>query len=122
MNPLPKHLRISKEGSYYLDWRVKEGGMTKRKQMVIGKVPKAQALLVHAQFYKDMVNKRLGLAEKKSVSFREAATSYLSYSESNKRSYKDDVFLVDSLVKYFADNPLEELNLDSVESYKVQRR
>ncbi len=75
-----------------------------------------------AQHPQAIVEGELLAPERPKVTFNEAADAFLAYSESRKKSFKQDRMYVRNLKAYFGDKSLETLNLDSVESYLNWRR
>ncbi len=119
---LPKFLRWNSKLGYFLDWRVRTPAGERRKQKTLGQIPKVQALQIHAEFYSDMLAKRLGFDEEPKYTLQEAIDSFLVYSRGNKKTWKDDEMTVSKFIGFFGNVPLESLDLDQVERYKQHRK
>ena len=111
---LPQHLRKDGMG-YFLDYFVKEGGLRKRKRIRLGQIPAAQAKRVLAQHMQAVVEQRYIAPDKPQTTFLEAAESFLAYSKARKRTYRNDVQMVERLKAYFGKRPLESLTIDQVD-------
>src|SRR4029077_3645486 len=118
---LPQHLRKDEAG-YFLDYYVREGGERKRKRERLGQIPLAQARKVLARHFEAIVEERYLGDSKPKITFNDAADAFLAYSQSRKKSFKQDMFYVTNLKAFFGDKPLESLNLDVVEKYLNWRR
>ena len=118
---LPQHLRKD-VGGYFLDYFVQEAGEKKRKRERLGQIPLAQAKKILAQHTLTMAEQKYLGDSKPKITFNEAADAFLAYSQSRKKSFKQDMFYVKNLKTFFGDKPLESLNLDVVEKYLNWRR
>ncbi len=118
---LPQHLR-KYEAGYFLDYFVQDRGVRKRKRERLGHIPLAQARKILAQHTLTMAEEKYLGDSKPKITFTEAADAFLAYSRSRKKSFKQDMFYVANLKRFFADRPLESLNLDMVEKYLNWRR
>jgi integrase len=118
---LPQHLRKDEKG-YYLDFLVREEGVRKRKRVRLGQIPLEKAKKVLAQHMQAIVEERFFGDTKPKITFNEVADAFLAFSESRKKSFKQDKMYVHNLKTYFGERPLESLNLDLVESYLNWRR
>jgi integrase len=118
---LPQFLRKDEKG-YFLDYYLKEGGGRVRKRVRLGHIPLEKARRVLAQHMQAIVEGKFLEEDKPSVSFNEAADAFLAYSESRKKSFKQDKMYVRNLRAFFGDKPLESVNLDMVESYLNWRK
>ena len=118
---LPQYLRKDGKG-YFLDYYTKEGGVKSRKRVRLGQIPLEKARRILGQHMQAIVEGELLAPERPKISFNEAADAFLAFSESRKKSFKQDLMYVRNLREFFDDKPLESLNLDSVESYLNWRR
>jgi integrase len=120
-NGLPKGLRKDPRG-YFIDYYYFEGGIRKRKRIRLGNVTLEKAVRLLTK-HEDAVaeGKFLG-AQAPLHTFVEAADSFLHYSESRKKTYHKDGWLVRRLKEFFGERPLDHLNLDLVDGYINWRR
>ncbi len=118
---LPQFLRKDEKG-YFLDYYLKEGRQRIRKRVRLGQIPLEKARKVLAQHMQAIVEGKFLAEEKQSITFNEAADAFLAYSESRKKSFKQDKMYVRNLKAFFGDKHLESVNLDLVESYLNWRR
>lgn len=120
-NGLPKGLRKDPRG-FFIDYYFWEGGLRKRKRIRLGKVTLEKAVRILTK-HEDAVaeGKFLGVQSPRHT-FVEAADSFLRYSESRKKTYHKDGWLVRRLKEFFGERPLDHLNLDLVEGYINWRR
>lgn len=118
---LPQHLRTD-AGGYFLDYRIKETGASKRVRVRLGHIPLANARRILAQYAVAIAEKKYLGDSMPKITFNEAADAFLAYSRSRKKSFKQDGFYVNNLKRFFGDKPLECLNLDMVEKYLNWRR
>ena len=117
---LPQHLRKDGRG-YFLDYDIREGEIEKRKRVRLGQIPLTQAKKVLAQHMQEIVDKRFLSVEGKTT-FEVAADSFLSYSRSRRKTFKNDTQIVGRLKAFFGNRPLGSLNPDIVEAFIIQRR
>ena len=117
---LPQHLRKDERG-YFLDYDIREGDIEKRKRVRLGLIPLAQAKKVLAQHMQEIVDKKFLSVEGKAT-FDEAADSFLAYSSSRRKTFKNDAQVVGRLKAFFENRPLENLNPDIVEAFITKRR
>jgi integrase len=118
---LPQHLRKD-EGGYYLDYLVQEEGARKRKRVRLGQIPLEKAKRILAQHMQAIVEERFFADASPQITFNEAADAFMAYSESRKKSFKQDRMYVRNLKAFFGDRLLESVNLDMVEKYLNWRR
>lgn len=118
---LPQYLRKDGKG-YFLDYYVKEGGGRARKRVRLGYMPLEKARRILAQHMQAIIEGELLVPERPKITFSEAADAFLAFSQSRKKSFKQDQMYTRNLKAFFGDKPLESLNLDSVESYLNWRR
>jgi len=88
----------------------------------LGHVPFAQARRVALEHLSEVIEHRFIEEEKPGITFNEAADSFLAYSASRKKSYRQDQFYVANLKAYFGNKPLDSLNLDLVDGYVHWRK
>src|ERR1700733_4870325 len=118
---LPQFLRKDEKG-YFLDYFVDEGGLRKRKRVRLGQIPVSQAKMVLAQHMQEIVKGKYLAVEKPEVTFNQVADSFLVYSEARRRSYKNDLQMVNRLKGYFGNRSLKAITPDIVEGFLTQRR
>jgi len=118
---LPQFLRKDEKG-YFLDYNMREGGRRNRKRVRLGHIPLEKARRILGQHMQAIIEGELLAPERPKISFDDAADAFLAYSESRKKSFKQDRMYVRNLRSFFGDLPLEKMNLDSVESYLNWRR
>lgn len=118
---LPQFLRKDEKG-YFLDFYLKEDGKKIRKRVRLGQIPLEKAKRVLAQHMQAIVEGKFLGEEKQGITFNEAADAFLAYSESRKKSFKQDKMYARNLKAFFGDKPLESINLNMVESYLNWRR
>ena len=107
---------------YFFDYLKVEEGIKKKKRVRLGHVPFQRAKQIVLKNIDDIVEQRF-LAEKKPcITFNQAADSFLAYSVSRKKSFKQDKYYVANLKAYFGNKPLEILNLDLVDGYLKWRK
>lgn len=121
VHKLPPHLRKDDKG-YFLDYFVEEGGLRNRKRVRLGQIPLVQAKKVLAQHMQEIVTGKYLAVEKPEMTFNQVADSFLAYSEARRRSYRNDLQMVNRLKGYFGNKPLKSLTPDLVESYLTERR
>ncbi len=97
---LPQFLRKDGKG-YFLDYFIQEGGLRKRKRVRLGEIPAAQARKILSQHMQEIVAGRFLAGEKPEATFNEAADSFLAYSEARRKSYRNDLQMVNRLKGYF---------------------
>src|SRR5689334_8969720 len=107
---LPQHLRKD-EGGYYLDFIVQEEGVDKRKRVRLGQIPLEKAKKILAQHLQAIVEGRFFTESGPKITFNQAADAFLAYSESRKKSVKQDRMYVRNLRSFFGERLLESINL-----------
>lgn len=65
---------------------------------------------------------RLGRRRPQELSFFDLVKVYLAYSETTKKTYKDDVWRAKKLKTFFGDVPAFSIRLENVAAYQVARR
>jgi len=121
VNGLPQHLRKDLKG-YFLDYFVEEGGVKKRKRVRLGQIPAAQAKLILAKHMQEIVTGKFLAEGKPEPTFFEAADSFLGYSEARRKTYENDIQMVERLKAYFGNRPLKTFTPDLVEGFLNHRR
>jgi len=117
---LPQNLRKD-AGGYFLDYRVQEGGRSKRVRHRLGQIPLAHAKRIYAQHLQSMAEHKFLTIDKPKATFNEVADSFLAYSKSRKKSFKNDAQIVGRLKGFFGDRPLESIKRDLVDLFLAQR-
>jgi integrase len=117
---LPNHLRKDGKG-YFLDFFIKEDGVSKRKRVRLGEIPLAQAKLILAQNHRAILEQKFPAPEKPKALFFSAAESFMAYSRARKKTHYSDGFTVGRLKAFFGDRPLDSFSPDLVEAYLVHR-
>jgi integrase len=77
---------------------------------------------VYAKHLEAMIENKYLLAKKPAITFDEAATEFMVYSQSRKKSYYQDKIVMNNLMAFFHNQPLENLNLNNLERYFALRR
>lgn len=121
VNGLPQHLRKDAKG-YFLDYFVEAGGEKKRKRVRLGQIPAAQAKLILAKHMQEIVTGKFLAEGKPEATFFEVADSFLGYSEARRKTYENDIQMVDRLKAYFGNRALKTFTADLVEGYLNHRR
>jgi integrase len=101
---------------------MKEGGKRVRKRVRLGPIPLVQAKKILAQNMVEMVEGKYLASEKAKITLPEAADSFLAYSQSRKKSHRNDIPIVARLKAFFGNRTLESLTPDLVETYIVYRQ
>jgi integrase len=117
---LPQHLRKDDKG-YFLDYDIQEGGLEKRKRVRLGMISLTEAKMILGVHMREIVQKRF-LSVENRATFNEAADSFLAYSKSRRKTFKNDAQIVGRLKTFFGNRTLESLNPDIVEAFITQRR
>src|SRR5665213_3891319 len=113
---LPQYLRKDEKG-YFLDYWVKENGLSRRKRVRLGKIPVVQAKRILAEHLKEIMAGKFLPDDRPKISFSEAADSFLAFSKARKKSHHRDLVSVKALSAFFGARPLESLTPNLVEDY-----
>ncbi len=123
VNGLPQFLRKDEKG-YFLDYNLatEAGGGRKRKRVRLGQIPFAQAKLILAKHMQEIVTGKFLAEGKPEATFFEATDSWLGYSEARRKTYDNDIQMVDRLRAYFGNRLLKTFTPDLVEGWLSHRR
>jgi len=118
---LPQYLRKDEKG-YFLDYWVKENGLSRRKRVRLGQIPVVQAKRILAEHLKEIMAGKFLPDDRPKISFSEAADSFLAFSKARKKSHHRDLVSVKALSAFFGARPLESLTPNLVEDYLAFRK
>jgi integrase len=120
------------DGSYYVEFRVKDDGKTLRlassggklKRWRVGSLNKTVAKQQEAIIKTDLMKGIVESPQVKSISFKEWGEMYLNLEEVKRlRSYKDRIEIMrNQLIPFFGTSLLAEIKPVDVETYRGQRR